>query len=94
MNKVKEIRKERGLSQDRLAQLTGISRKYLSMIECQRATPSVSIAMKIASELDVSTDKIFLDLSNRKSNLISKSYTVHRFILRHRRLSLRLPIRF
>ena len=92
MNKVKEIRKERGLSQDRLAQLTGISRKYLSMIECQRATPSVSIAMKIASELDVSTDKIFLDLS--KSNLISKSYTVHRFILRHRRLSLRLPIRF
>lgn len=53
MNKVKEIRKERGLSQDRLAQLTGISRKYLSMIECQRATPSVSIAMKIASELDV-----------------------------------------
>ncbi len=72
MNKVKEIRKERGLSQDRLAQLTGISRKYLSMIECQRATPSVSIAMKIASELDVSTDKIFLDLSTENPTSFPK----------------------
>ena len=36
MNRVKEIRKERGMSQDTLARYTEISRKYLSMIERQK----------------------------------------------------------
>lgn len=63
MNRVKEIRKEKGMSQENLAQYSDISRKYLSLIERQSATPSVSIAIKIGSALGVSVDKIFLDLS-------------------------------
>ena len=63
MNKVREIRKERGMSQELLAKNTEISRKYLSMIERQIATPSISIAMRIGGALDVSIDKIFFDLS-------------------------------
>lgn len=64
MNIVKEIRKERGFSQDYLASKSNISRKYLSNIERQLATPSISIAMRISNTLDVSVDKLFLDLSN------------------------------
>lgn len=67
MNRVKEIRKERGMSQDTLARYTEISRKYLSMIERQNATPSISIAMRISGALDVSIDKIFLDLSSTET---------------------------
>ena len=63
MNKVKEIRKERGMSQEVLAQYSEISRKYLSLIERQKASPSISIAIKIGGALGVSIDKIFLDLS-------------------------------
>ena len=63
MNKVKEIRKERGMSQEALAQYSEISRKYLSLIERQKASPSISIAIKIGGALGVSIDKIFLDLS-------------------------------
>ena len=59
MNRVKEIRKERGMSQDTLARYTEISRKYLSMIERQNATPSISIAMRISGALDVSIDRYF-----------------------------------
>ncbi|HIT91281.1 MAG TPA: helix-turn-helix transcriptional regulator, partial [Candidatus Merdenecus merdavium] len=33
MNKVKEIRKERQITQDYLARMVGISRRYLSLIE-------------------------------------------------------------
>ena len=63
MNRVKEIRKERGINQEDLADGSGISRKYLSMIENQNATPSISIAMKISHVLGVSIDKVFIDLS-------------------------------
>ncbi len=63
MNRVREIRKERGLSQEALAKSVAISRKYLSMIEQQSATPSISIAMRIGGALGVSIDKVFIDLS-------------------------------
>ena len=39
MNRVQEIRKERGITQESLARSISISRKYLSMIEKQMATP-------------------------------------------------------
>lgn len=51
MNRVREIRKERGMSQETLARYIAISRKYLSMIERQHATPSISIAMRIGGAL-------------------------------------------
>ena len=77
MNKVREFRKERGLSQDALAQEVFISRKYLSMIERQLATPSISIAMRIGNALGVSVDKVFID----KTENISVNYpTPVRFI--------------
>ncbi len=65
MNRVQEIRKERGLTQADLAKTASISRKYLSMIELQNAIPSISIAMRISVALGVSIDKIFFDLSSQ-----------------------------
>ena len=64
MNKVREIRKERGMSQTLLATKIEISRKYLSMIEQQIATPSVSIALRIVGALGVSLDKVFINLDS------------------------------
>lgn len=66
INKVKEIRKERQITQDYLARMVGISRRYLSLIETNRATPSVDIAVRIADELSVNVDKIFLKIDNDK----------------------------
>lgn len=72
MNRVREIRKERGVSQEVLAQNVSISRKYLSMIEQQAATPSISIAMRIGGALGVSIDKVFLDLSSEAVSVYPK----------------------
>ena len=63
MNRVKEIRKERGVTQEYLANAISNSRKYLSMIETQSATPSISIAISIGNILGVSVDKLFIDTS-------------------------------
>lgn len=67
MNRVQEIRKERGITQENLAKSISISRKYLSMIEKQAATPSISIAMNIGNILGVSVDKLFIDTSVENS---------------------------
>lgn len=64
MNRVKEIRKERGLTQENLSKKVNISRKYLSMIERQKVNPSIDVALKIADSLNVSVDKLFINTEN------------------------------
>lgn len=61
ISKVGEIRKEKQMTQDYLAQVSGISRKYLSMIETNRAVPSVDIAARISENLAVNIDKLFIN---------------------------------
>lgn len=48
VSKVREIRKEKQMTQDYLASVSGISRKYLSLIETNKATPSVDIAVRLS----------------------------------------------
>ncbi|MBR1634639.1 MAG: DNA (cytosine-5-)-methyltransferase [Lachnospiraceae bacterium] len=62
MNRVQEFRKERCLTQDRLANEVGISRKYLSNVERQLAVPSVELAFRISNALAVDIDKVFFDI--------------------------------
>jgi DNA (cytosine-5)-methyltransferase 1 len=62
MNRVREIRRERNITQEQLAINSQISRRYLSLVESQKATPSVSVAMRISSALSVTVDKVFLTL--------------------------------
>ena len=64
MNRVKEIRKERGLTQENLSEKVNISRRYLSMIERQKVNPSIDVALKIADSLNVSVDKLFINTEN------------------------------
>lgn len=69
ISKVREIRKEKKMTQEYLARLSGISRKYLSMIEASKVTPSVDIAVRIAEGLSVNVDKLFLKIDNQKVNI-------------------------
>lgn len=60
-NRVAEIRKKRGMSQDELAEKAGISRPYLSQIETQRQkTVSNVVMFKIADALNEKYERIFL----------------------------------
>ena len=58
-NIVREIRKEKKLSQDDLAKRTGLSRKTISNIENELSSPSFETASKIADALSVPVAQVF-----------------------------------
>ena len=68
MNLVREIRKERNITQEQLSGAANISRRYLGLLEQQKAEPSVFVAMRIANALDVDLFKVFIDDDNTKSS--------------------------
>lgn len=59
MNRIKEFRVARKLSQAELARRSGMARPNLSNIETGKATPSVSSARRIAEALGTTLDDIF-----------------------------------
>lgn len=54
--RVKIARIERGISQQELAQRTGLRQSHVSLIENDRHDPSASAVRALAQALDVSTD--------------------------------------
>lgn len=50
------IRAERGMTQDELAEMSGVSRSSIAKYESGRHTPSVEIVAKLAKALDCSLD--------------------------------------
>jgi putative transcriptional regulator len=58
-NRVKELRTDRGWTQQQLADAVGVSRQSINSIERQRYEPSLSLALAFARLFDQSTDDIF-----------------------------------
>ncbi|MDF9495164.1 helix-turn-helix domain-containing protein [Bacillus cereus] len=59
MNKIAELRKEKLISQEKLAAQVGLSRTYISEIENNKKQPNVKLAIKIAKALGTSVESIF-----------------------------------
>jgi putative transcriptional regulator len=58
-NRVKELRTERGWTQQDLADAVGVSRQSINSIERQRYEPSLSLALTFARVFGCATDDIF-----------------------------------
>lgn len=56
--RISYVRKERGFSQEHLAELADISTQYLSIIENDKKNMSVAVLTSIADALNVTTDFI------------------------------------
>lgn len=63
---LKKFRKENGLSQTELADLSGISFKYIYKLERGKANPSIKIVDILAKSLGVSPISFFLDEDGNK----------------------------
>ncbi|HDR6956442.1 MULTISPECIES: helix-turn-helix transcriptional regulator [Bacillus cereus group] len=59
MNKIAELRKEKLISQEKLAAQVGLSRTSISEIENNKKQPNVKLAIKIAKVLGTSVESIF-----------------------------------
>lgn len=57
--KVRELRKERNLSMEKLAELSGIDYRQLSYVELGEVNPTISTAAAIAKGLDLSLKELF-----------------------------------
>ena len=57
--RIKELRKTRGLSQERVAELLDISPNYLSGIECGRENPTLDLLLRLAAALKVDVAALF-----------------------------------
>ena len=58
-NKVRELRAERGWTQQQLADAVGVSRQSINSIECNRYVPSLPLALAFARVFACATDEIF-----------------------------------
>ena len=58
-NKIKELRAERGWTQQQLAEAVGVSRQSINSIERERYVPSLELALIFARVFGRTTDEIF-----------------------------------
>ncbi len=58
-NKIKELRKQKGLSQEKLANLADIDRTYLPTIEKGERNVSIEVVEKLANALNVEIKDLF-----------------------------------
>jgi len=58
-NRVRELREDRGWTQQQLAEATGVSRQSINSIERNRYLPSLILALTFARVFDCPTDRIF-----------------------------------
>ncbi|MFJ7848096.1 helix-turn-helix transcriptional regulator [Peribacillus sp. NPDC097264] len=59
-NKLRDLRKSHQLTQEKLSELTGVSRQTIISIESGRFDPSIKLAYKLAKVFDLTIEDIFL----------------------------------
>ena len=59
-NKIRELRKQRGLTQEELAEIIGISRQAINAIEKEKFDPSLPTAFKMAKLFKTLIENLFL----------------------------------
>lgn len=71
-NLISSLRKEKGLSQQALSDILGVSPKTISKWECAKGLPDISMLKKISEVFDITTDELLEgSIINKKS--INKS---------------------
>ncbi|CIY27343.1 helix-turn-helix transcriptional regulator [Streptococcus pneumoniae] len=59
MNRVKEFRKELGISQLELAKDSGVSRQTINMIENDKYNPTLELCLNLARSLQTDLNSLF-----------------------------------
>ena len=73
MNRLKELRESKNMTQVRLSIELGVSQETISGYEIGKATPPADMLIKLADVLDTSVDYILGRTDNRYFNKLNKS---------------------
>ncbi|MFC5466941.1 helix-turn-helix transcriptional regulator [Lederbergia graminis] len=58
-NRVKELRARHGFSQTELANRVGVTRQTIGFIEKGEFSPSITLSLRLAKELQIKVDELF-----------------------------------
>lgn len=72
-NKVRSMRKEKGMTLAKLSDITGLSQAIVSQIERGMANPSFTTLAQLAHGLDVPVGRFFIGQDQSKSPVVRKS---------------------
>lgn len=67
-NRIRQLRVKKGLSQEKLAELSELNTSYIGQIERGEKNPSVDTVYRIASALDVDLPELFKNLASGTDN--------------------------
>ncbi|MBU3217739.1 helix-turn-helix transcriptional regulator (plasmid) [Clostridium estertheticum] len=59
-NRLEELRKQRGIKQEELAEILQVSRQTIGSLENGRYNPSIILAFKIARYFKMNVEEIFI----------------------------------
>ena len=60
-DKIKKLRKEKGLSQNELGKIVNMQGRYIGKYELNQVKPTLDAIIKLSKALNVSTDYLLLD---------------------------------
>ena len=75
MNRVKEFRKELGISQLELAKDIGVSRQTINMIENDKYNPTLELCLNLARSLQTDLNSLFWEDDFKKRSQLMKKET-------------------
>ncbi len=59
-NRMKELRQQHNISQEKMADILGVSRQTIISIEKEKYNPSLPLAIRIAQSFHVSVEEVFI----------------------------------
>lgn len=65
-DRLRELREKRGMSQQKLSELAGLNRNYVSDVERGRRNPCLNNIVKLAEALDVMPGELFRTFERRR----------------------------
>ena len=68
MNRVRELRQSRKLSQLALAKEVGVARQTINLIENDKHNPSLELCLKLAYALETDLNTLFWEVELHESN--------------------------
>lgn len=71
--KIQQLRKQNGMSQEKLAQLLGVSRQSVSKWELGQSLPEIDKIIQLSNIFEVTTDYLLKDVTEEKYiNILKK----------------------
>lgn len=70
---LRTVRRQQGLTLERLAEQTGLTKSYLSKVEREQATPSIAVAVKVARALGVDVAQLFSERSDEEKIALDRA---------------------